>query len=439
MRSRLARAAVLALGAVVLVVLALGVGYVAPNSPMIALAVAGGVLLLGVLAAEPAAVSLAAMPVLAIAHRVSAGGFDLSYSDAALIAATLAALVFAPRPFSPALRNLLWLNALYQFATLFTVVMNPYRANVIEWFHAWTLVSGALLVGWTAGRRGHARLALNLLLAACLAIAGLAIVQGAWQWAHGDLSPLYISWPVGMHKNLVGCILGFAAITAYARPHWLRWSTTQGFAAFAVFSVGLLFTQSRQAILALGVALLYVAFREGRQRRRWTITLFAVVPALVLVATLVRDQIESGDRFNSVFQRATWLGQTVDFWLASPWIGYGLRFWYTGLSVDFQPPNAELEVLASAGIVGLAAFLVLMLGSLRVLSTLPRRYGTVAVAVVLSRLVQAQVDLFWVAVQVSIPFVIAGLALGAWSHDQVAVSPWGEADRSASRSLETVR
>lgn len=420
--------AVMALGAVVLVAVALGVGYVAPDRPVIALGIAGAVLLLGVTAAEPAAIALAAMPVLVVVHRLSVGAVDLSYSDAALAIAAAAALVFAPRPFSPALRNLLWLNALYQFATLVTVLLNPNRANVVEWFHAWALVSGALLVGWTAGRRGHARFAMNLLLGACLILAVAAIVQGVLQWAGGDLGPLYLTWPYGMHKNFVGTVLGFAAICAYARPRWLGWSTRWAFAAFAVYSLGLLFTQSRQAILALGVVLLIVAFREGMPRRRWTVTLLAAGPALVLVATLVRDQIESGDKFNSVFQRATWFGDTLAVWAASPWVGQGLRFWTTeSTSLFFQPPNAELEVLASAGVIGLAAFVVLMVGVLRILWRLPHQYGTVAVAVVASRLVQSQVDLFWSAVQVSVPFTIVGLALGALSHDEAESSPWSEA------------
>ena len=46
------------------------------------------------------------------------------------------------------------------------------------------------------------------------------------------------------------------------------------------------------------------------------------------------------------------------------------------------------------------------------------RFGTLAVAVVLCRLVQAQFDLFWVAAQVSIPFVIAGICLGAMAREE---------------------
>nr|NLI51555.1 O-antigen ligase family protein [Propionibacterium sp.] len=419
------RRLVLAVGAVVLVVLGLGIGYLAPAHPELALGAAAAVLMLGITAAEPAAIPLVAFPLLVVVYRVEAAGVDLSLSDVVLALATLTALVFAPRPFHPALRNLLWLNAAYQFATLFTVLVNPYQANVVEWFHAWMLVSGALIVGWTVGRQGFARSALTLFLLACLAIAAVTVVQAAAQWARGDFGPVYVSWPYAMHKNFVGTLLGFAAVVVYARPGWLGW--TQGWArsALALFAVAMLFTQSRQAIIALGVALVIVAFRDRRQRQRWSLVLLGVVPALALVATLVRDQVQSGNQFNSVFQRLNWFGDTVEVWAASPWVGQGLRFWTTGrTAVAFQPPNAELEVLASAGVIGLAAFLLLMVGTLRQLWRLAPAYGTLGVAAVASRLVQSQLDLFWITIQVSVPFALVGVAIGALARDELAASPW---------------
>ena len=123
---------------------------------MVAMVAALAVLALGVATVEPAAVPLLCLPLLLVVSRVGGAGIDLSVSDAALAAATLVTVV-TPRPFSPALRNLLWLSALYQFATLFTVVAHPHAANTVEWFHAWMLVSGALLVGWTIGRSGSGR------------------------------------------------------------------------------------------------------------------------------------------------------------------------------------------------------------------------------------------------------------------------------------------
>ena len=83
-----------------------------------------------------------------------------------------------------------------------------------------------------------------------------------------------------------------------------------------------------------------------------------------------------------------------------------------------QPGRGFLvEVLASAGIVGLVGFLIMWIGVLVVLWHVDPRFGTLAFAIVFCRLVQAQFDLFWVAVQVSVPFVVAGIyALGrlAW-------------------------
>lgn len=415
----------LAGGAVALVALALAIGYVAPTRPELALGAALAVLILGVTAAEPAAIPLLAFPLLVVVARADLGGVDLSISDLVLAVATVTALVFAPRPLHPALRNLLWLNALYQFATLFTVLVNPYQANIVEWFHAWMLVSGALLVGWTVGRQGFVRPAFTLFLLACLAIGAVAVVQGAAQWAGGDLGPVYVSWPYGMHKNFVGTLLGFAAVLVYARPDWLGWPRGWARTALAVFAVAILLTQSRQAIIALGVALVVIAFRDQRQRQRWTLVLLGVVPALVLVATLVRDQVQSGNQFNSVFQRLTWFTDTLEVWAQSPWVGQGLRFWTTGrTSVAFQPPNAELEVLASAGLIGLAAFLLLMIGTLRQLWRLAPAYGTVAFALVLSRLVQSQLDLFWITVQVSVPFALAGAAIGALARSEAETAPW---------------
>jgi hypothetical protein len=52
-------------------------------------------------------------------------------------------------------------------------------------------------------------------------------------------------------------------------------------------------------------------------------------------------------------------------------------------------------------------------GLLVVLWRIDPRYGTLALALPLSRIFQAQFDLFWTSVQTSIPFVVAGICLGA--------------------------
>jgi len=404
-------------GTALLVLLALAIGRMMPTQPGYGVAAAILILGIGLSAFEPAAIPLLSMPFLPVVYRISGAGFDLSVSDAVLFGATAIALLFTVRPFNRELRILLWLSALYQFATLFAVVANPFSENAVEWFHAWMIISGALIVGWTIGRSGRARLGLSLLLLVMCALAVATIVQGLLQFARGDISPVYLSWPYTMHKNLVGTVLAFGAITAYARPVWVAWSRRNALAVFWLLVVAMLFTQSRQAIISLAVAVFVLALRGEAQRRRSKLIVIVAVPLFVLVGSLVRDEVVEGNRFSPVFQRLQWFEETTAYWRESPWFGHGLRFWYEESSaLGYQPPNAELEVLASAGVVGLAAFILMVLSTLVVLWRIDPIYGNLAVTVVLARIVQGQFDQFWVGAQVSLPFVIAGVSLGAMAY-----------------------
>ena len=54
----------------------------------------------------------------------------------------------------------------------------PVHANTVEWFHAWLLISGALIVGWALGAAGYARLALTLIVFTACVIAVLTLFDG---------------------------------------------------------------------------------------------------------------------------------------------------------------------------------------------------------------------------------------------------------------------
>ena len=380
--------------------------------------VVGALVIAAVLTAStPLAIALFAMPGLLISQRIGLGGGDLSVSDAALAAAFGTALLLGHRPYSKPLRQLLLINLVYQFATLFTVVVNPYALNTIEWFHAWLLVSGALIVGWALGAAGHARLALSLIVLTTCAFAMLTIVEAAFQYAAGSFGPVTPSWPFPMHKNFIGTVLAFGAIIAFLNPDWVGW--TKGWArfAFGLMVAGIVVAQSRQALIGLAAAIVVAVLRR-RTTGRSRLVLLLLIPAAWLVISMVVDQIESQNRHNSVFQRVEWLREVYHFWRESPIFGHGLRYWYNPGELPYQPPQAEFEVLASAGVVGLIGFLVMWIGVLVVLWHVDPRFGTLAVAVLLSRFVQSQFDLFWVAVQVSLPFVVAGICLGAMDHER---------------------
>lgn len=392
--------------------LAAAIGFVSTSQPMIALVAGALVALLGATAVQPAAIPALAFGLIVVTARAALGPVDLTVSDVALGISFWPAVLMGHRPFSRELRQLLWLNAIYQGATLFTVIQNPFLANTIEWFHAWLLVGGALIVGWAVGRAGLARSAVTLLLLASSLLAAGALAQGLVQWSAGDFSPVYPKWPYPMHKNAIGCILGFSSLIAYARPAWLKWPHWASSLVFWLSAAGIGAAQSRQAMVGLAIGLVVVSLRKHPGRRRSWLVLLGIVPLLAVIATLVRDQLASDNIHNSAFQRLTWFEESIEAWQQNPWVGMGLRYWYTDTPYNFQPPNGILEVLATTGLVGLAGFLVMIGGMLVVLWRATPEYGTLAFAMVLARVVQGQLDLFWVAVQTSIPFMVAGACLG---------------------------
>ena len=348
------------------ILLALVVAYFVPSRPELSLAAAmmvlGGVLAL----AQPVTLPLLAMPLIVVGARVGPGALSMSLADFALAAALIPAVLFAPRPYSPELRRLLWYAAIFQVDCLFALVANPFRANVVDWFHNWLIVGGGLIVGWAVGRAGAARVGVLLFLSACLLLAIAALGEASVRYASGNFSAFYPSWIFSMHKNFFGNLMCFAALVAYARPSWMKIPRPTAHGAFWIFVAGLGVSQSRQAIVGLAVGLLIVAVLGRKERARGWLAIIVGVPALVLVGTLVRDQVQSGNQHNSFFQRLEWYEQSLTNWQSSPFFGLGLRYWTEGRGqYNFHPPQVFLEVLATTGLVGLVGFLVMIVGMLR--------------------------------------------------------------------------
>lgn len=97
-------------------------------------------------------------------------------------------------------------------------------------------------------------------------------------------------------------------------------------------------------------------------------------------------------------------------------------FYLPQFSGYIQPPNILVEILVSSGIVGVLATLVLLVGATRVLLYLPRSVGTVAIVLLAGRVVEAIFDIYWVSPVTTLPWLIAGLALGAWDAGLVGTS-----------------
>ena len=392
-----------------LVVLVPVAAYLTKGGSRYTLAAGGVILAVGVVTWDVMILPVVAVPATLLVFRVSATSSNLSFSDLVLGLATLCAISMFRLRSDVYVRQLLLLLAIYEATTFLNVVYNPYRANVIEWAHEAFLVGGSLVIGWLVSSRRRAGAATTAYLAGSSII---AVWAAAWSVAH-HLAPAYL--PLGMQKNYIGDMLCFAFLLVYARPDWMsRRVAESSTKIWVVCAVGMLASQSKQAMISAVVGVGILTLRDRDLRRHAKAIVAACVPMVVIAAVIVDKKLRSSNKFNSVHQRETWLRQSLQIWHMSPWFGIGLRWWYTNrVPFSFQPPNGEAEVLTSAGLVGLAGFLVLIIGAVVVLRRVPSRYGTLALAIVVARLVQGQLDVFWVTAQGSIPWLLAGMCLGA--------------------------
>ncbi|GAB3630732.1 hypothetical protein GCM10027421_00850 [Microbacterium shaanxiense] len=365
---------------------------------------------------RPIATMLMATPAIFIVERIGLGGGDLTVSDAALATGFGVAILLGRHEHTPPMRAMLWLNLIYQLSTVFTVIINPFQQNIVEWVHAWLLISGALILGWAIGRAGKAHIAFRLILIVGAVIAVGTMITAITNLARGDIGAVYPIWPWPMHKNFAGGALAFVAFAAWLNPDWVRVPRRWARIAFVLCLIALLLTQSRQAIIGFIVVMLIYVLRQGGAKH-WVLAFLLALPGVVLLVQSVIEQVESQDKYNSVYQRLNWLQEVYHLWREQPLVGHGLRYWYVHPTANFQPPQAELEVIASAGLVGLVGFTIMWVGFIVVLWRVDPRFGMLALGSVLARIVQAQFDLFWVSAQVSIPFLVAGLCLGAQAFE----------------------
>ncbi len=375
---------------------------------------AGAVLGLGLLSIDMSLLPVVAFPAMLVLQRV---GGALSVSDFVLFVCTLVALLQVRLGQSVELRRLLWMVVGYQACLLPALVANPYKANYIEWVHELFLVGGSLIVGWVVGNSGHARVAVGLYCVPVVILAVLVCLQAPAH--HFGPQNFWI-----FQKNALGDMFAFVAIIAYCRPRWLGWRLPVANAVAILCAVGTLACQSRQGTLSIVAGVAIVAVRSRVVGRRSRLILLGTIPMAVVAYVLTANQLASDNKFNSANQRLTWYGESLKVWDHAHWVGVGLRWWYTDrFAANFQPPNVELEILTSAGIIGLAGFLIAIFAGLRVLWQMDPVYGLLPFTIVAVRLVQGQLDLYWVASQSSLPWLIVGVALGVQTLDRRRPTP----------------
>ncbi|WP_084040032.1 O-antigen ligase [Demequina sp. NBRC 110053] len=394
------------------VAIAASLAVLAVDHSSLVLPIAVGLLLIGVASVDMTLVPIVAFPATLATLRV--GGF-VSLSDVVLGAATVIALFMLQRRGAMVMQPLILAGVAYLALMIPTLVWRPYSENLVEWAHELVLVLGSMAVGFVVGRNGRASAALGAYVLACCVVGVIAVLTTVnWFIATGALAPAYVG---DLHKNTVGGMLASALIIAYARPPWLGWSRGRVGLAMAVLAAGIAASQSRQGMIAALVGMLIIATRPyvGGMRRPKLIWLVALAVA-VLVAINVSSQLSSGNPFNSATERVRWYEEGLAVWRESPIVGNGLRWWYTPeFAGHIQPPNAELEVLTSGGVVGLVGFLAMFAIASWALLRLPAAYGTLGLAVVAGRFTQGQFDLYWVAGQAALLWLVAALCYGVYA------------------------
>lgn len=410
---RITRGWTIALGAALVLITATGLGLVTARLGDLAILIAIGILAAGLASADIVLLAVLAFPASLLMIRTG----PLSVSDLVLALATLPAILLYRRSEANELQPLLWAGIAYQVLLVPTLVLNPNAANLLEWIHELVLVTGSLLIGWAAGSRSKGVTALNLFVTGGVLIGVVAIVQGVILLARtGSFGPVYLP---NLHKNFIGNTLAFVLVMMFVRPDWTGWTRHTSRWVSLVCVLGIAASQSRQAMVSVIATIAILSLRsrsKGGGRGRILLLLF--IPAVWFIANSVSDQLDSGNEFSSAAQRLAWFSESLDIWSRSPLFGVGLRWWYTGNYSSFQPPNAFFEMLSSAGILGILGFLLLCATGLWIVFLLPPRFGNLALAVMMARFVQGQLDLYWVAGQAALPWMVAGLVIGVMANEQ---------------------
>jgi hypothetical protein len=258
--------------------------------------------------------------------------------------------------------------------------------------------------------------AVGLYLAASTGVAIWTVVV----WAVHGFKPIAgLTW--GLQKNTLGDLLVVGALAGEFFTFWSSGRSKYRTIAKYICVLGVLATGSRQAMIGLVVAGVIGIIRErrlsrlsGAKRISAAMVGFLVAVGITAYASLSREVAnQNTSHITSLTIRTASYSNTLDIWRSSQIFGVGERYWYTArFPGTLQPPNAEIGLLATGGIVALIGFLLLVFGTARWLWRVPvAAGGTLVFAVFLAHIVEGQFDIFWVTGTGTVPWIFVGMGL----------------------------
>jgi hypothetical protein len=376
----------------------------------VGLLVAALVAVCGLVITDPLLIPVAAFPATLLIQRAgsSAGTSSVTVSDLVLVAAAVMCFLIVRWESAKALQRALVPPLIYEALMLLTVAAHPNQHDSLEWAHRLEMLVGALVVGWVVAASGRAKQAVTALLAGDMVLAVLAIEHAfalhfqPAQWG-------------AYQKNYIGAMLWIGVVIAHLNPPWVGVPPRFARATKYVCLLGVLASQSKQAIIALIAAVLMASVLQPSVRRRSRLLVAALVPLLVAGYLIFAGAANKGSKFSSTGFRLGSFSADFHIWMLDPILGQGMRWFRLVQFGNYgQPPNIFFETVTDGGIIGLMALIALLAGSTWVLLSLPRAFGTIAVVLVLGRCIEALFDQYWVSAGTTLPWMVAGLALGAW-------------------------
>ncbi len=280
------------------IVIAAGVGAGVAHGKTLGLALAGVIFAAGVLVVDPLLVVVIALPGALLIERVGGSGTNLSGADGFVLIGAIVALFFVRWSQAPSLKQFLSGIVWFQAVLILVVLAHPFRYDIVEWFHRWSYLGGSVLVGWVIATYGRTRQAVRLYLWGASLIALIAIGNSA----KGGFAPA--QWGA-YQKNAIGTIMLIAILVAVISPSWMGLGRREVRVYSVICILGLLASQSRQAIivLILGLALLLVLNPDLRGRSK--ILVLAAIPVAAALYESFIYNARNNPKFNSVAARVS--------------------------------------------------------------------------------------------------------------------------------------
>jgi len=387
------------------------VGLLLAVSPAAGVVAAAMVLAFAVFVVDPVLFAVIVLPGALLIQRVGGSSTNLSAADVLCLVGGVVSLFHVRWSEARHLKRFLLGIVWFQAALVLVVIAHPFRGDVVEWFHRWSYLALATIVGWVVASSGRARQTFRLYLWGSVLLGLLAVEKAVALHFQPAQWGLY-------QKNAIGAAMWVAIVIAQVNPPWARIGRMEALIVKVVCLAGLLASQSRQSAILLALAVATVMLLDPETRRRATLAVAVGIPLVGLVYYSFVTAAHNNPKFNSVAIRYGQIDAALHVWHLSPILGMGMRFYYLPQYVAVTaPPNSIIDNLASTGIVGSVAFVVLVGVTLVVLWRLPRIYGTLGFAILLAHYVDGLFDTFWIGSLCIPAMVVAGISLGMADAD----------------------